>query len=195
MALRWEIAGLFSSSGVVIKSNVRAWGYGALTDWIWLQLHHYVISPTPMWYCEIYLGICNNSEFEHIQWGGGAVRNVEKEDKKMRGRSNVTMCEWLINSFFSFCDLQPLKTETCWYSKKGSVSLYLRGTTTLLLKLIWKENYDFRHIFLIYLVAINSWRGNFYSQLKLWAAEHSTRLFTQNYYAVTMQEIYTTYVV
>lgn len=135
------------------------------------------------------LNIFNGGEGRWEMWKCG------KEDKKMRGRSNVTMCEWLINSFFSFCDLQPLKTETCWYSKKGSVSLYLRGTTTLLLKFIWKENYDFRHIFLIYLVAINSWRGNFYSQLKLWAAELCKRLFTQNYYAVTMQEIYTTYVV
>lgn len=35
---------------------------------------------------------------------GKRPRNVHGEDKKMRGHSNVTMCEWLINSFFTFCD-------------------------------------------------------------------------------------------
>lgn len=62
-----------------------------------------MISPTLVRYCEIYLDISSNSLFEKNLREGGP-RNVHRGDKKMRGHSNVTMCEWLINSFFTFCD-------------------------------------------------------------------------------------------
>lgn len=75
-----------------------------------------------MWYSEIYPDICNNSEFEYI-WGRKRLKNVHWEDKKMRGHSNVTMCEWLINSFITFFVIGwftfsgPWRLR-CWYPNK-----------------------------------------------------------------------------
>lgn len=88
-----------------------------------------------MSYCEIYLDICSNSKFEKNLREGGA-RNVHREDKKMRGHSNVTMCEWLINSFFTFLRLGDLhlvgpEGEDADIQIQEDVSVCLRGTTTL----------------------------------------------------------------
>lgn len=72
---------------------------------------------------------------------GKGPRNVHREDKKMRGHSNVTMCEWLINLFSTFA--------IGWFTLSGpwrlsniqikeDVSTYLRGTPTLLSEFILK---------------------------------------------------------
>lgn len=71
---------------------------------------------------------------------------MHREDKKMRGHSNVTMCEWLINSFFTFLRLGDLhlvgpEGEDADIQIQEDDSVCLRGTTTLFLEFIFKRKF------------------------------------------------------
>lgn len=90
---------------------------------------------------------------------------MHREDKEMRGHSNVTMCEWLINSFFTFCNWTILNSAgpegtDADIQMKRDATMYLRRITTLLLEFILRWN-SFKMCFqahfgaLIYLVAMN----------------------------------------
>lgn len=126
--------------------------------------------------------------------GEKGPRNVHKEDKKMRGHSNVTMCEWLINSFFTFfLRSDDLHSAEPWrrkmlISKWRKMSVCISEELLLCsLSLFWGWN-SFRMCFqahfgaLIYLVAMNYWRGNFYPWVTppgSWPAEHPARKLLQ----------------
>lgn len=84
---------------------------------------------------------------------GEKSKNVHRLDKKMRGHSNVTMCEWLINSFFAsvigwFAFSGPWR----WKEIKKDGSIYPRRNATLLTELILRINHlriSFKTYFII----------------------------------------------
>lgn len=100
MASGWEIAGLFLSHGVVIKIQCESPTPSAMALHRWnpaTTLSLFDIARSD-WYSQIYLDILYNSELNVFECRGlSNTRNVHGEDKKMRGQSNVTLCECLIN--------------------------------------------------------------------------------------------------
>ena len=154
-----------------------------------------------MWYCEIYLDICNNSELECI-WGG--EKDQEMCIKKIRKWEDIAMSQcvngWLIHSSLSpaigwFTFSGGLKAEDADIQMKEDVSVCISEELLLCSLSLFEGGNSFRMCFqahfgaLIYLVAMNYWRGNFYPWVTppgSWPAEHPARKVSQKVTAHTV---------